>query len=148
MIKWIIKYFDQLNIDELYNVLYLRNEVFVLEQQAPYLDTDYKDQKALHIQGYLDGKLVVYCRLFRPGDYFDEACIGRVVASAEYRKYGYGHQLMDKAIEVMESEFGETRITISAQLYLQKFYESHGFVRTSDTYLEDGIPHIQMKRGK
>lgn len=147
-LKWVIKYFPQLHIDELYNILYLRNEVFVVEQQAAYLDTDYKDQKALHILGYLDDKLVVYCRLFRPGDYFEEASIGRVVASPQYRKYGYGHLLMDKAVELMKTEFNEVGITISAQLYLQKFYESHGFERTSETYLEDGIPHIQMKKRK
>jgi len=147
-LKWIIKYFQQLTIGQLYDILYLRNEVFVVEQQAAYLDTDYKDQKALHVLGYVDDKLAVYCRLFKAGDYFDEASIGRVVASPRYRKYGYGHLLMDKAIELMKTDLNEDIITISAQLYLQKFYESHGFERMSETYLEDGIPHIQMKKRK
>jgi ElaA protein len=145
-LKWVVKYFEDLTAGELYDNLYLRNEVFVVEQNAIYLDTDYKDQKALHILGYVNDKLAAYCRIFRPGDYFKEACIGRVVVSPQYRKYGYGHQLMDKAIELMRSEFNETKITISAQLYLKDFYESHGFEKTSDTYLEDGIPHIQMKK--
>ena len=74
-----------------------------------------------------------------------EASIGRVVVAADFRKSGYGHQLMDKAIELQASLLNEIRITISGQLYLKKFYESHGFVQTSDAYLEDNIPHIQMK---
>lgn len=144
-ITWQIDYFKELDIYKLYNLLYLRAEVFVVEQDCPYLDVDNKDQKAVHLQGYLGEKLVAYCRLFKPGDYFEEASIGRVIVAADYRKYGYGHQLMTKAIELQASLLNETKITISGQLYLKKFYESHGFIQTSDTYLEDNIPHIQMK---
>ena len=144
-IKWHIDYFDELDIHKLYNLLYLRADIFVVEQECPYLDPDNKDQRALHLQGYLGERLVAYCRLFKPGDYFTEASIGRVVVAADFRKSGYGHQLMDKAIELQASLLNETRITISGQLYLKKFYESHGFVQTSDAYLEDNIPHIQMK---
>ena len=144
-ISWHIDKFEDLNIHKLYNFLFLRAEIFVVEQDCPYLDVDNKDQKALHLQGYLGEKLVAYCRLFKPGDYFDEASIGRVVVNAHYRKYGYGHQLMKKAIEFQRLLLNETEITISGQLYLKKFYESHGFIQTSDTYLEDNIPHIQMK---
>ena len=144
-IKWHIDYFDELDIHKLYNLLYLRADIFVVEQECPYLDPDNKDQRALHLQGYLGERLVAYCRLFKPGDYFTEASIGRVVVAADFRKSGYGHQLMDKAIELHASLLNETRITISGQLYLKKFYESHGFVQTSETYLEDNIPHIQMK---
>lgn len=145
-VQWKVSTFDQLTTSELYSILHLRAQVFVLEQDAPYLDLDYKDQKALHLHGYLEGELAVYCRLFRPGDYFDQACIGRVVCYKKFRSLGLGHQLMDVAVEQMATRFNETEITISAQLYLQKFYESHQFVRVSDMYLEDGIPHIQMKR--
>ncbi len=144
-ITWYVDYFDDLDIHKLYNLLYLRAEIFVVEQECPYLDPDNKDQKALHLQGYLGEKLVAYCRLFKPGDYFTEASIGRVVVAADFRKYGYGHQLMTKAIELQASLMNETQITISGQLYLKKFYESHGFIQTSETYLEDNIPHIQMK---
>ncbi len=144
-LTWLIDGFEELDIHKLYNILQLRAAVFVVEQNAAYLDLDYKDQKALHVQGYLGDKLVAYCRLFKRGDYFEEACIGRVVVASDYRMYGYGHLLMDKAIELEKSLLGETKITISAQLYLKQFYESHGFVQTSDTYQEDGIPHIQMK---
>ncbi|NDV79976.1 GNAT family N-acetyltransferase [Dysgonomonas sp. 511] len=145
-LDWKVSRFDELTTSELYDILHLRCKVFVVEQDAPYLDMDYKDQKALHLHGYAEGKLVAYCRLFRAGDYFEEACIGRVVVAPEYRKYGYGHQLMSKAVELETTLLDETEITISAQLYLQKFYESHGFVKTSDVYLEDGLPHIQMKK--
>lgn len=144
-ITWHIDSFENLDIHKLYNLLFLRADVFVLEQECPYLDIDNKDQKALHLQGYIGNKLVAYCRLFKPGDYFEEASIGRVVVAAAYRRYGYGHQLMQKAIELQASLLNENKITISGQLYLKLFYESHGFKQTSEVYLEDNIPHIQMK---
>jgi len=143
---WKVSKFEELTINQLYEILHLRCKIFVVEQNAPYLDMDYKDQKALHLQGYVNGKLVAYCRLFKAGDYFEEACIGRVIVDEEYRKHGYGHQLMEKALGIEHSVLGEIKITISAQLYLKRFYESHGFNQTSDVYLEDGIPHIQMKK--
>lgn len=143
---WIIDKFEELDIDKLYKILYLRAEVFVVEQNAAYLDPDNKDQKALHIQAYLNDDLCAYCRIFKSGDYFDEASIGRVVIDPRYRGYKYGHLLMEKAIDTLEKEGNETCITISAQFYLKDFYASHGFGQTSDIYLEDGIPHIQMKR--
>lgn len=145
VLNWQIDNFEELNVHKLYNILNLRADVFVVEQNTAYLDIDYKDQKALHLQRYLDEQLVAYCRLFKPGDYFEEACIGRVVVSPKHRMGGLGHQLMDKAIELEKTLLNETQITISAQLYLRKFYESHGFIKTSEIYQEDGIPHIQMK---
>lgn len=146
ILEWRVKWFDELTLGELYDVLHLRGKIFIVEQDAPYIDLDYKDQKALHLFGYQEGKLVAYCRLFKRGDYFGEASIGRVIVAKEFRRYGYGHRLMTKAIELGSSMLNEDKITISAQLYLQQFYESHGFRRTSDVYLEDGLPHIQMKK--
>lgn len=143
---WSIDRFEELDIIKLYKILSLRAEVFVVEQNAAYLDLDSKDQKAIHIQGYDNHKLAAYCRIFKKGDYFENASIGRVVVDAEYRQHKYGHILMEKAIETLYSEWQETKITISAQLHLKKFYMSHGFEQTSETYLEDGIPHIEMKR--
>ncbi len=145
-IDWKVSVFDELTTQELYGILHLRCNVFVVEQKAPYLDMDYKDQKALHLHGYIGNRLVAYCRIFKAGDYFEDACIGRVVVDKEYRRYGYGHRLMNKAIELKESLLGETPIAISAQSYLKRFYESHGFCQTSEMYLEDGLPHIQMRR--
>ena len=145
-IKWEVSSFDGLDIESLYRILRLRSEVFVVEQNSIYLDLDDKDQRSLHVQAFLDGEFIAYCRLFKAGDYFDEACIGRVVIPKQFRSKGYGHILMDKAIELMASILNEHNITISAQLYLQGFYDKHGFVKVSDPYLEDGIPHIRMKR--
>ncbi|WP_029903398.1 GNAT family N-acetyltransferase [Prevotella sp. 10(H)] len=145
-ISWKVSRFDELSTDELYEILHLRCKVFVLEQDAPYLDMDYKDQKAVHLHGYIDGKLIAYCRIFSAGDYFEEASIGRVIVAQEYRQYGYGHDLMIKAIELANVLLTERVILISAQERLQRFYESHGFVKVSDTYMEDGIPHIRMRK--
>ena len=138
------KYFSELTTDELYAILQLRSEVFVVEQDCVYQDIDYKDQKALHILGYKGEKLVAYTRLFKSGDYFDFASIGRVVVQEKERKFGYGHDIMKASISAISEEFKETKIKISAQTYLKKFYESHGFQQVGEGYLEDGIPHIAM----
>lgn len=145
-LSWEIGTFEELNVHELYDILRLRSEVFVVEQNAVYQDIDFKDQKSVHIRGLLNGELVAYCRIFRAGDYFDEACIGRVIVPTKWRSHNFGHYLIEKAIKELAERWNETRITISGQLYLQRFYESHQFVKTSEPYLEDGIPHIQMKR--
>ncbi len=121
--------------------------MFVVEQNCVYQDIDGKDEKALHVLGMHEGVLVAYARLFQPGDYFEQASIGRVIVNPAYRDKKWGHDLMTAAIQSIAEHYGETNITISAQLYLKRFYESHGFVQTSDMYLEDDIPHIEMKRG-
>jgi ElaA protein len=118
----------------------------VVEQNCVYQDIDGKDEKAMHVLGYCNGDLVAYARLFDKGYYFDEASIGRVIVSQKYRNKKFGHDLMQVCIASIKEHYNETNITISAQEYLQKFYESHGFVKTSDMYLEDDIPHIEMKR--
>jgi ElaA protein len=145
-LKWKIKPFTALSTNELYAVLQLRSEVFVVEQNCVYQDIDGKDEKALHLIGEFDDKIVAYARLFRSGDYFENASIGRVVIDPDYRDKKWGHELMQQAISGVEQHFKTKKITISAQLYLQQFYESHGFVVTSETYLEDDIPHIEMKK--
>ena len=144
-IQWKIKPFNALLIDELYSLLRLRSEVFVVEQNCVYQDLDGKDEKALHLIGIFEDKIVAYTRLFKANDYFENASIGRVVIDQNYRDRKWGHELMQQSIAGIKKHFGETKITISAQLYLQKFYESQGFVRTSEMYLEDDIPHIEMK---
>ena len=145
-IQWKIKSFESLSVNELYDILRLRSEIFVVEQNCVYLDPDGKDKLALHLFGEYQGKIVAYSRLFKAGISFDFASIGRVVVDANYRNKKWGHDLMREAITGIQSHFGESKITIGAQLYLKKFYESHGFVQTSDMYLEDDIPHIEMKR--
>lgn len=141
-----IKPFEALSLYELYSVLQLRSEVFVVEQNCVYQDIDGKDKKALHVIGEFEGETVAYCRLFKSGDYFDQASIGRVIVKQNFRDKKWGHDLIKEAIEAIVSHFGESQITISAQLYLKKFYESHGFKQTSEEYLEDGILHIEMKK--
>jgi len=141
-----IKRFNELSASELYQILKLRSEVFVVEQNCVYQDLDGKDDKALHLFGESEGGMVAYARLFDKQVYFDNASIGRVVVSPKFRDRKYGHDLMREAIAAIQDNFNETAITISAQLYLQRFYESHGFVTEGLTYLEDDIPHIRMKK--
>lgn len=145
-IIWKIKPFNELSLQELYSVLKLRSIVFVVEQNCVYQDIDGKDEKALHLTGRYNNEIVAYARLFKGGDYFENASIGRVVIHPEARDKKFGHEMMRQAIAGIESHFNETRITISAQLYLQKFYESHGFIVQGETYLEDDIPHVEMLR--
>jgi len=145
-LQWKIKRFETLSVSELYRLLQLRSEVFVVEQNCVYQDIDGKDEKALHLIGEDNGEIVAYARLFKPHDYFEEASIGRVVVRETSRAQKLGHILMREAIQLIETHFEVTEITISAQLYLKHFYESHGFIQISDTYLEDDIPHIRMKK--
>jgi ElaA protein len=145
-IQWKIKAFESLSANELYDILRLRSEIFVVEQNCVYLDLDGKDKKALHLFGEFQGQIVAYSRLFKAGISFDNASIGRVIVDVNFRDRKWGHDLMQEAIAGIQSNFGESKITIGAQLYLKKFYESHGFVQTSEMYLEDDIPHIEMKR--
>lgn len=146
-INWKIKPFNELSLQELYSVLKLRSIVFVVEQNCVYQDIDGKDQKALHLIGEYNNEIVAYARLFKSGDYFENASIGRVVIHPDARDKKFGHEMMRQAIAGLQTNFKETKITISAQLYLQKFYESHGFVVQGETYLEDDIPHVEMLRG-
>lgn len=143
-IQWSLKKFDELSSLELYKILQLRNEVFVVEQNCPYQDADNKDLKAHHFMGWENDKLVAYTRILPPGVSYTEASIGRVVSSPSARGNGIGLELMTKSIEQVYHLFGEVPIKIGAQLYLQKFYTSLGFQQTSAVYLEDGIEHIEM----
>ena len=141
-----IKRFNELSSAELYEVLQLRSEVFVVEQNCVYQDIDGKDEKAIHVLGYYEGVLAAYSRLFKPNDYFKDSSIGRVIIKETHRDKKLGHDLMRTSIEAIKELFHETNITISAQLYLQKFYEGHGFVTVGESYLEDDIPHIEMRK--
>lgn len=145
-IIWKIKPFNELSLLELYSVLKLRSIVFVVEQNCVYQDIDGKDQKALHLIGEYNNEIMAYARLFKSGDYFENASIGRVVIHPDARDKKFGHEMMKQAIAGIETNFKENKITISAQLYLQKFYESHGFIVQGETYLEDDIPHVEMLR--
>ena len=140
------KSFKELSTDELYAILQLRSEVFVVEQNCVYQDIDQKDQKALHIMGYKEDQLVAYTRIFKPGDYFKYASIGRVLVKSEARQSKYGYDIMQASIKAIEGRFNATKIKISAQTYLRKFYNNLGFTQVGEDYLEDDIPHIGMLR--
>ncbi len=142
----ITKTFDELSTKELYQILQLRSEVFVVEQNCVYQDVDGKDEKALHVVGIKNGEVVAYTRMFKPGDYFTNPSIGRVVVAKEERKYGYGKIIMQASIDEMGKRFKGIPIELSAQTYLIKFYSDLGFKTFGDEYLEDGIPHIRMIR--
>ena len=144
MIQVVTKTFKQLSTQELYDALQLRAEVFVVEQDCVYQDVDGKDQQAWHVLGYKDEKLVAYTRIFKPGDYFKEASIGRVVVAENERLHKYGYQIMEASIKAIKDLFNETTIKISAQCYLKKFYNNLGFIEIGEEYLEDGIPHQAM----
>lgn len=146
MVNWIIKRFAELTLDELYAILQLRNEVFIVEQTCVYNDTDGKDQPAWHLMAIEDDKLVAYTRILSPGVSYSDPAIGRVVTSSSKRRSGLGRELMKRSIEACEKFFGKSSITLSAQVYLQSFYESFGFIVVGEEYLEDGIPHIKMSR--
>jgi ElaA protein len=139
-----IKTFKQLSLEELYFLLQLRSEVFVVEQDCVYQDVDGKDQNALHVIGKKENTIIAYTRIFKPGDYFKEASIGRVVVSEKSRHLKYGHLLMKASINAIEISFRTNKIKLSAQKYLEKFYNNLGFKTIGTSYLEDGIPHISM----
>ena len=145
-VKWQIKRFNELSLEQLYQIMALRNQVFVVEQNCPYQDLDNKDQVALHVCGFYNEKLVAYARLFDAGIYFKDPAIGRVIVSMEARKFKIGHDLMRNSIAAVAKYYSNDSITISAQVYLTKFYQQHGFLQVGDEYLEDGIPHIEMQR--
>jgi ElaA protein len=145
-IEWKIKSFETLTVHELYDILQLRSTIFVVEQNCVYLDLDGKDKVALHLFGTFEGKIVAHARLFDAGISFSNASIGRVTVDPVYRDRKWGHDLMQQSIAGIKEYFDKNQITIGAQLYLKKFYESHGFVQTSEMYLEDDIPHIEMIR--
>jgi ElaA protein len=146
-LTWTTKPFDGLTLAELYALLQLRSEVFVVEQTCPFQDIDGLDQAAHHLLGYTDtGELAAYARLFNAGISYPQVSIGRVVTSPRYRRFGLGRQLLSHSLEQCAALFGPQAIKIGAQLYLQAFYESFGFVQQGEGYLEDGIPHIYMVR--
>lgn len=147
MITWQCKFFSELTNEELYKIIQLRIEVFIVEQNCNYQDCDNKDIKAYHFMGWDEGNLVAYTRLLEKGiSYPDAASIGRVITARSARGQNLGKQLMLKSIEQAYILFGKVPIKISAQLYLKRFYESFSFVQKGGVYLEDGINHIAMEK--
>ena len=144
MLQSIIKTFNELSPQDIYSILQLRSEVFVVEQNCVYQDIDDKDQYALHLLLKKDNYLIGYSRIFKAGDYFKEASIGRVLVKKQDRNNRHGSLLMELSIKAIKDHFKENTVKISAQTYLKKFYDELGFDPIGEEYLEDGIPHIAM----
>ena len=144
MLHWVCKHFNDLTPTELYAVMKLRSEVFVVEQNCVYLDADSKDEHCYHLMGFIKSDLAAYARLLPANIAYAYLSIGRVTTSPAHRGLGAGRELMIKAITQCFELFGKQAIKIGAQLYLKKFYESFGFKQSGDEYDEDGIPHIPM----
>ncbi|RYU74523.1 GNAT family N-acetyltransferase [Hymenobacter persicinus] len=146
-LTWTIKPFADLTLTELYDLLQLRSAVFVVEQTCAFQDIDGQDQAAYHLLGYSEtGVLAAYARLFDAGITYPEASIGRVAVSPEFRRFGFGRELLRQSLAILETRFGAQPIQIGAQLYLRSFYESFGFRQHGPMYLEDDIEHIHMVR--
>jgi len=145
--KWQLKKYNELSIDEFHNILQLRINVFVVEQNCAFPELDGKDKLAYHFFAFADenpDQIIAYTRIFKPGDYYDEAAIGRVVVHPNFRKDGIGYRLMVNSISQIKKLFKTNKIKIGAQSYLKNFYESVGFKKIGVDYVEDGIPHIHM----
>ncbi len=144
-LQWHTKLFSSIDSNTLYNILQLRSEVFVVEQNCAYQDLDGKDHKALHIYATdSNNNIAAYARAFKANDYFEVASFGRVVVNKKFRNKGLGHTLVANTIKAIQDHYNEQVIKISAQTYLIRFYNQHGFIETGEPYLEDGIPHISM----
>lgn len=147
MIKWQCKAFSELTNEELYKILQLRNEVFIIEQNCPYQDCDNKDLKSYHLTAWKNDSIVAYSRIIPPGiSYPTAASIGRVLTSPAARRQNLGKQLMAQSLENLYRLFGNVPVIIGAQLYLKTFYESFSFIEQGTIYLEDGIKHITMEK--
>lgn len=142
--KFEFKTFTDLSVNELYDILQLRAEIFVVEQDCIYNDLDGLDKLAIHQFLKKNDKIVAYSRLLKPGTRFPDFSVGRVVVKESERGIGLGIEMMEAAKKYIVNEWGATKIKISAQKYLRKFYEDLGFEIVTDEYLEDGIPHFGM----
>ena len=146
-LNWVYKTYEELSKLELYTILGLRSKVFIIEQHCNYQDIDGKDLKSHHLMAWSGVQLVAYTRIVPPGISFTEPSIGRVLTASDFRGLGVGITLMQKSIEKVYETYGNRPIKIGAQLYLRKFYEGLGFIKCSEEYLEDEIPHIDMRLG-
>lgn len=138
----VVKYFNELTLDELYEILRARAEVFIVEQNCVYQDVDEVDKEAYHVYLRDEGKIVAYLRVVDKDKRLDEVSLGRVISLK--RRIGLGTKLMEIGIRVAREKFGAKKIKIGAQAYATPFYEGVGFRQISGEYLEDGIPHVYM----
>ncbi|WP_437881977.1 GNAT family N-acetyltransferase [Pseudomonas sp. LRF_L74] len=147
-ITWTFKHNHDLDKHELYAVLALRTAVFVVEQNCPYQEVDGKDLEGdtCHLMAWRDGELIAYLRLLDPQRHAGQATIGRVATAANARGLGLGHRLMERAVAICAERWPGAGLYLSAQAHLQNYYGRHGFQAVTEAYLEDGIPHVGMRR--
>ncbi len=144
MMEWKLKKFDDLTLDELYGILKLRSEVFVVEQDCVYQDLDDKDQLSYHLFLENDGETVAVSRIIPENVSYEEMSIGRVVVKENFRGQGLSKIMMKKAIDFIVDDLGKSEIRLSGQAYLVDFYEDLGFKKVSDMYMEDNIEHFEF----
>ncbi|QDQ01078.1 GNAT family N-acetyltransferase [Lysinibacillus fusiformis] len=142
--SWKIQTYNELTTEELYKIIQLRVNVFIVEQQTCYEDLDNHDQNSIHLSYVKDGKIFAYARLLPPGEKFDMASIGRVITNQEVRGTGMGKEMVQLAIKTIEKEWPGSEIFIQAQAYLEDFYGSFGFKQVSEAYIYDSLPHLDM----
>lgn len=142
--NWRCASFNELSLQELYELMALRQEVFVVEQDCPYLDADGKDQDSYHVLGYEGPILAAYARVVKPGISYEEVAVGRVIVKMPYRGKKLGDALMLQSHDFIRKQYGAVAIRLSAQSHLKAFYQNLGYEPTGKEYLEDGIPHMEM----
>ena len=142
--SWNIQTYDELTTEELYRIIQLRVNVFIVEQQTCYEDLDNHDQNSIHISYVKNGKLFAYSRILPPGEKFEMASIGRVITSQEMRGTGLGKEMIQLALETIDRQWPGSEVFIQAQEYLKHFYSSFGFTQVSKPYIYDSLPHIDM----
>ena len=143
-INYIWKPFADLSIDELYTIIHLRQKVFIIEQNCPYIDADFTDQDAFHLLAYKDKDLIGYLRAFRPGIKYEGSSLGRIVTEIDSRGLGIGKEITEIGVNFLLKKYPKHEIVISAQHRLKNFYNQLGFIARGEIYLEDDIDHIQM----
>jgi ElaA protein len=143
-VKFIWKTFKELSSDELYAIIHLRQKVFIVEQDCPYMDADYTDQDAFHLLAYEDNELIGYLRAFKPGIKYEGSSLGRIVTEINSRGLGVGKEITKEGVNFLGKKYSDSEIIISAQHRLKSFYTDLGFISRGEVYLEDDIDHIQM----
>lgn len=143
-----VKKFNELGLEELYEIFRLRSEVFVVEQECIYNDVDGKDLDSVHVMIKDKGRIEAYLRVIKQGVSYEDCSIGRVLVAKEARGKGLAKRIVKEGIDYITREWNKKRITIGAQEYLKEFYGSFGFKTVSDVYMEDGIPHVDMSYEK
>ncbi|MFB6306545.1 MAG: GNAT family N-acetyltransferase [Flavobacteriales bacterium] len=143
--KWRTYTFHEFQLKDLYEILKLRTEIFVKEQECPYQEIDDRDDSAYHITGKEEGELIAYARVLPAGMEFPEVSIGRVAVRMDQRKKGFGDEIFKKTLNTVKNKFGEVPIMLCAQTYLVDFYEKYGFEKVGKEFVLDGIEHVKMK---